>query len=286
MRACVHAAAIWRLSPLSFLGGINARAMSFYHGATDRCWNQQASLLLYPRPFLFIDSHRPTTAVVNWPIHSATSSTFVQRRTFSSSNNEEPRPFRILGVQQIAIGSDDRTSLNHLWKDILGLMPHKTNIRMEKENVVEDSVQVGMDALSQVEIDLMTPIDVEAHPRVHTKPLHHVGLWVDHLADAVEWMAARGVRFTPGTCICACCGKTDLENPRTVEKQTVDSCSLAERSILRSAYCTHIPSTSLSRAFPVCSTRRYSQGCGGTRHLLYPPQRQRPTSRLGQWRVD
>jgi lactoylglutathione lyase len=33
---------------------------------------------------------------------------------------------------------------------------------------------------------------------VHDPALNHVGLWVDDLAKAVEWLAAQGVRFTPG----------------------------------------------------------------------------------------
>ena len=33
---------------------------------------------------------------------------------------------------------------------------------------------------------------------VHATPLNHVGLWVDDLPKAVEWMTANGVRFAPG----------------------------------------------------------------------------------------
>jgi lactoylglutathione lyase len=49
-----------------------------------------------------------------------------------------------------------------------------------------------------VEIDLMQPIDPNARPRVDEPALHHVGLWVDDLAQAVAWLTARGVRFAPG----------------------------------------------------------------------------------------
>jgi lactoylglutathione lyase len=38
----------------------------------------------------------------------------------------------------------------------------------------------------------------EKKPAVHTTPLNHVGLWVDDLPKAVEWMTANGVRFAPG----------------------------------------------------------------------------------------
>jgi lactoylglutathione lyase len=33
---------------------------------------------------------------------------------------------------------------------------------------------------------------------VHATPLNHIGLWVDDLPKAVEWMTANGVRFAPG----------------------------------------------------------------------------------------
>jgi lactoylglutathione lyase len=34
--------------------------------------------------------------------------------------------------------------------------------------------------------------------QVHIPPLNHIGLWVDDLKGAVEWMASSGVRFAPG----------------------------------------------------------------------------------------
>ena len=33
---------------------------------------------------------------------------------------------------------------------------------------------------------------------MHSPPLNHVGLWIDDLRAAVEWLTAHGVRFTPG----------------------------------------------------------------------------------------
>ena len=102
------------------------------------------------------------------------------------------RPFRVLGVQQIAIGGPDKGPLRHLWIDLLGLVPHGT-FRSERENVDEDIALCG-----DVEVDLMQPIDPDARPRVHEPPLNHVGLWVDDLAAAVAWLEAQGVTFTPG----------------------------------------------------------------------------------------
>ena len=104
----------------------------------------------------------------------------------------DERPFKILGVQQIAIGGTDKARLRHLWIDLLGLTPVST-YRSERENVDEDIARCG-----DVEIDLMQPIDPSAKPRVHEPALNHVGLWVDDLRAAVEWLEAHGVRFTPG----------------------------------------------------------------------------------------
>lgn len=117
----------------------------------------------------------------------------------SNNNNNNKRPFTILGVQQIAIGHDDRAALNHLWYNIFGLQPSVQNIRMENENVCEDIVRLGgIDEATCIEIDLMTPLDINKSPKVHVPPLNHIGLWVDDIHKAVEWMTQQGVRFTPG----------------------------------------------------------------------------------------
>jgi lactoylglutathione lyase len=71
------------------------------------------------------------------------------------------------------------------------------NYRSEKENVDEDIARIGEGPLS-VEIDLMQPIDPEKSPKVHVPQLNHFGLWIDDLKAAVEWLTAKGVRFTPG----------------------------------------------------------------------------------------
>ena len=106
------------------------------------------------------------------------------------------RPFRVLGVQQIAVGGPDKARLRHLWIDLLGLAP-RGNYRSEKENVDEDIAVCGA-GLSAVEVDLMQPIDPDRSPRVHVPPLNHVGLWVDDLRAAHQWLEAQGVRFAPG----------------------------------------------------------------------------------------
>lgn len=106
------------------------------------------------------------------------------------------RPFRVLGVQQIAVGGPDKGALRRLWVDTLGLAPTGT-YRSDRENVDEDITRCGVGPFS-VEVDLMQPLDPEKKPRVHEPPLNHVGLWVDDLATAVEWLTAAGVRFAPG----------------------------------------------------------------------------------------
>jgi lactoylglutathione lyase len=106
------------------------------------------------------------------------------------------KPFRILGVQQIAIGGPDKQRLRSLWVDIFGLKT-KGNFVSERENVDEDICALGSGP-NEIEVDLMQPLDPEKKPAVHATPLNHVGLWVDDLPAAVAWMTAHGVRFAPG----------------------------------------------------------------------------------------
>jgi lactoylglutathione lyase len=106
------------------------------------------------------------------------------------------KPFRILGLQQVAIGGPDKQRLRTLWVDMLGLGV-KGNFVSERENVDEDICAIGS-GVHEVEVDLMQPLDPAKKPAVHTTPLNHVGLWVDDLPKAVAWMTARGVRFAPG----------------------------------------------------------------------------------------
>lgn len=106
------------------------------------------------------------------------------------------RPFKVLGIQQIAIGGPDKHALRALWVDLLGLEVAGT-YKSERENVDEDICQIGEGPL-RLEVDLMQPLDPDAKPAVHQPPLNHVGLWIDDLPRAVQWLQARGVRFAPG----------------------------------------------------------------------------------------
>lgn len=107
-----------------------------------------------------------------------------------------PRPFTVLGVQQIAVGGPSKQALRRLWIETLGLAQTGT-FRSEVENVDEDIAAAGAGPL-KVEVDLMQPIDAEKKPKVHEPPLNHIGLWIDDLPAAVTWLTAAGVRFAPG----------------------------------------------------------------------------------------
>lgn len=131
------------------------------------------------------------------PTFTRSSILVASRRMSNSIATLPPKPFKILGVQQIAIGCAERGPLDALWKGVFDMKPHDC-VTIETENVCEDIVQLGPNPYT-VEIDLMTPIDANKSPKVHVPPLNHIGLWVDDLPKAVEWMTNFGkVRFTPG----------------------------------------------------------------------------------------
>lgn len=106
------------------------------------------------------------------------------------------RPFKVLGIQQVAIGGESKAKLRNFWVDILGIEP-VSSFRSEKENVDEDILRMGKGATA-VEIDIMEPLDPSKSPKVHEPKLNHIGLWIDDLPKAVEWLSSKGVRFTPG----------------------------------------------------------------------------------------
>ena len=106
------------------------------------------------------------------------------------------KPFRILGIQQVAIGATSKDKLRSLWVEMLGLQVKSTFVS-ERENVDEDICALGSGPFA-VEVDLMQPLDPQKKPAVHATPLNHIGLWVDDLPRTVEWLTAQGVRFAPG----------------------------------------------------------------------------------------
>ena len=106
------------------------------------------------------------------------------------------RPFKVLGIQQVAIGGTDKARMKKLWVDMLGLA-QTGQFTSERENVDEDILAMGQGPY-KVEVDIMQPLDIEKKPAVHTTPLNHIGLWIDDLPKAVEWLTTQGVRFAPG----------------------------------------------------------------------------------------
>lgn len=106
------------------------------------------------------------------------------------------RPFRILGVHHIAVGNADLARLRHLWGDVLGLSLGAP-FALESENVRGCIARLEAGAHT-VEVDLLQPLDAGRKPAPHLPPLNHIAFWVDRLAEAVEWLSAQGVRFTPG----------------------------------------------------------------------------------------
>lgn len=106
------------------------------------------------------------------------------------------RPFRVLGIQQVAIGGLDKGALAGLWTGLLGVEKVGDYVA-ESENVDEEILRLGSGPHA-VEIDLMQPLDPEVAPKVHVPTLNHIGLWIDDLAAAVEWLTEQGMRFTPG----------------------------------------------------------------------------------------
>lgn len=106
------------------------------------------------------------------------------------------RPFKVLGIQQVAIGGEDKSKLKKFWVDIMGFnLEH--SFQSEKENVDEDVLSIG-EGVNKVELDIMQPLDIEKKPKVHEPKLNHIGLWIDDLPAAVKWLGEQGVRFTPG----------------------------------------------------------------------------------------
>ena len=106
------------------------------------------------------------------------------------------RPFKVLGIQQIAVGGLDKKRLRTLWVDTLGL-ELTGNYQSVSENVDEDIAVAGSGPF-KIEVDLMQPLDPGRKPNVQNPPLNHVGMWIDDLPAAVDWLQAHGVRFTPG----------------------------------------------------------------------------------------
>ena len=155
------------------------------------------------------------------------------------------RPFRVLGLQQVAVGGLDRGALRTLWVELLGLSARGT-YRSERENVDEEICVAGVGPF-EVEVDLMQPVDPEARPKVHVPPLNHVGLWVDDIHAAVRWLGEQGVRFAPGGIregaaghlVCFIHPRGSEEAPRGGEGVLIELVQAPEAVI--AAFAAHLP---------------------------------------------
>ena len=85
---------------------------------------------------------------VGLSVRTALLSQIPQSRALTSG-----RSFRVLGIQQVAIGGLDKKALSAFWVDTLGVKQVGT-YRAEKENVDEDILQLG-EGVHAVEIDIM-----------------------------------------------------------------------------------------------------------------------------------
>ena len=123
-----------------------------------------------------------------------------------------PRPIPLL-LHQTVIGLEAKKQFEKVG-----------DYQSESENVDEDILRLGSGPHA-VEIDLMQPIDPERSPKVHTPTLNHVGLWIDDLPAAVDWLSSQGMRFTPGGIrkgasgydVCFLHPKGNEESPRSGE---------------------------------------------------------------------
>merc|ERR1712216_755711 len=106
------------------------------------------------------------------------------------SGRAQGRPFRVLGLQQVAVGAESKDDMRRIWQDMLGL-EKQGEFRSEKENVDEDILTLGR-GLATVEVDIMAPLDVTKSPKVHVPNLNHIGLWVDKLEESSHGSRAAG----------------------------------------------------------------------------------------------
>ena len=133
------------------------------------------------------------------------------------------RPFRILGVQQIAIGAVKKESLENFFINLLGIEKTGT-FESQSENVRESICNI-----EGIEIDLMEPICEHSKPSPHKPGLNHIGLWVDNIEAAFEWLEAQGVRMAPGGIRAGASGhRVFFTHPKGSESKPIGSHILLE----------------------------------------------------------
>ena len=115
------------------------------------------------------------------------------RRAFSTS----AKPYRILGVQQVAIGGANLSALTDLWTDAFDAKKIG-DFQSESENVDENIMTLGKGPLGTIEIDLMTSLNPDKKPNPSSPALNHLGLWVDDINACYDHMQSAGYVFAPG----------------------------------------------------------------------------------------
>ena len=179
------------------------------------------------------------------------------------------RPFRILGLQQVALGGLSKPRLSGLWHGLLGV-PKLGHYRSTAENVDEDILQLGHGPLA-VELDLMEPIDPTRAPKVHQPALNHIGLWVDPLRAAVDHLQVppleKGSRV--GLCGFERVQRDFRDFRETSERLLRELRESSGREIgLKPSVAPLAPLAPLSRSIcPICT------GAGGTLHTRWDPPR-------------
>ena len=101
------------------------------------------------------------------------------------------RPFKVLGIQQIAIGGPDKGRLQKLWVELFGLEVVGT-FKSASENVDEDICAMGTGPF-KVEVDLMQPLDPDQQAGRAPAPAQPRGA-VDRRSAAGHAMAGRAGR--------------------------------------------------------------------------------------------
>lgn len=103
------------------------------------------------------------------------------------------RPFRVLAVKHIAIGSKENSALEYFFVELLGI-EKVSEETIPSENVRESKLRLP----DGLELDLMETIDSSKKPDVSKRPLHHFALQVDNLETAHSWLKSKGVRIAGG----------------------------------------------------------------------------------------